>query len=286
MFDPTRVVIDAFVDTLKLTYQRTYGLLEPEFPSIIAFTGRMALENIANSDAAYHDVNHTILVTDVGQEILKGKQVTEGGVSPSDWMHFVISLLCHDIGYVRGVCRGDGNGSYVIDLDGKTTTLPIGSTDVALTPYHVARSKLFVRERFGCVRELQIAALEANIEFTRFPVPANDESRANTSSLPALLRAADLIGQLADILYLKKASALFNEFREIGVHERLGYKTAADLRSAYPAFFWKMVGPYLQDALRFLQATQDGKYWIASLYANVFSVEHNALSLGPETGPR
>ncbi len=285
MFDPTRVVIDAFVDTLKLTYQRTYGLLEPEFPSIIAFTGRMALENIANSDAAYHDVNHTILVTDVGQEILKGKQVTEGGVSPSDWMHFVISLLCHDIGYVRGVCRGDGNGSYVIDLDGKTTTLPIGSTDVALTPYHVARSKLFVREQFGCVRELQIAALEANIEFTRFPVPANDESRA-TSSFPALLRAADLIGQLADILYLKKASALFNEFREIGVHERLGYKTAADLRSAYPAFFWKMVSPYLQDALRFLQATQDGKYWIASLYANVFSVEHNALSLGPETGPR
>jgi len=47
-----------------------------------------------------------------------------------------------------------------------------------------------------------------------------------------------------------------------------------------------MVGPYLQDALRFLQATQDGKYWIASLYANVFAVEHNALSLGPETGPR
>ena len=34
------------------------------------------------------------------------------------------------------------------------------------------------------------------------------------------------------------------------------------------------------------QATQDGKYWIASLYANVFAVEHNALSLGPETGPR
>ncbi len=286
MFDPTRLVIDAFVETLKLNYQRTYGLLEPEFANIVAFTGRMALENIANSDAAYHDVNHTILVTDVGQEILKGKQLAEGGVSPSDWMHFVIGLLCHDIGYVRGVCRGDGNGHYVVDLDGKTITLPVGSTDAALTPYHVARSKLFVRERFGRVRELQGAVREHNIEFTRFPVPGNDESRSNTSSFPALLRAADLIGQLADILYLKKASALFNEFRETGAHERLGYKTAADLRSAYPAFFWKMVSPYLQDALHYLQVTQDGKYWIASLYANIFAVEHNAPSLGPEGGPR
>lgn len=30
----------------------------------------MALENIANSDAFYHNVEHTILVTLVGQEIL------------------------------------------------------------------------------------------------------------------------------------------------------------------------------------------------------------------------
>jgi hypothetical protein len=28
-------------------------------------------------------------------------------------LHFIISLLCHDIGYVRGICRGDGDGQYV-----------------------------------------------------------------------------------------------------------------------------------------------------------------------------
>src|SRR5215469_12457381 len=48
----------------------------------------------------------------VGQEILRGKHISEGGVTPRDWLHFIISLLCHDIGYVRGVCRGDGNGQY------------------------------------------------------------------------------------------------------------------------------------------------------------------------------
>jgi len=26
---------------------------------------------------------------------------------PRDWLHFIISLLCHGIGYVRGICQGD-----------------------------------------------------------------------------------------------------------------------------------------------------------------------------------
>ena len=30
----------------------------------------------------------------------------------------MISLLCHDIGYVRGVCRGDRNGHYICNEDG------------------------------------------------------------------------------------------------------------------------------------------------------------------------
>jgi hypothetical protein len=58
------------------------------------------LENIGNSDALYHNVEHTILVTLVGQEILRGKHIREGSISCEDWMHTMISLLCHDIGYV------------------------------------------------------------------------------------------------------------------------------------------------------------------------------------------
>ena len=61
----------------------------------------------------------------------------------------MISLLCHDIGYVRGVCRGDRDGHYVSGENGKLVPISAGATDASLTPYHVARSKLFVRERFG-----------------------------------------------------------------------------------------------------------------------------------------
>jgi len=277
MFNPTQIVIEAFVGELQRMYERTYGVLEPSYPGIIGFFGRLALENIANSDAAYHDVNHTIMVTLVGQEILRGRHISVGGVTPREWLHFIVSLLCHDIGYVRGICRGDGDGRYVTNLAGDTVGVPDGSTDAAMTPYHVARSKIFVRERFVKVAlsQLDTLVIEANIEHTRFPVP-KDELHEVTGDFPGLLRAADLIGQLADINYLRKTSALFNEFRETGMSEILKYNSAADLRANYPQFFWQVVRPYIEDALRYLRVTQDGKLWIANLYANVFSMDHRA----------
>jgi len=281
MFNPTQIVIQAFVEQLKGKYGQIYGILEPAYPDIISFVGRLALENIASSDAAYHDMNHTIMVTLVGQEILLGKHTSEGGVRPRDWLHFMISLLCHDIGYVRGVCRGDRKGRYVCNENGDLLPISAGATDASLTPYHVTRSKLFVRERFGNVSltPIDTQEIEANIEHTRFPVP-EDEEHTNTADYPGLLRAADLIGQLADIDYLRKTSALFAEFRETGAGNKLGYQTPDDLRAAYPAFFWKVVCPYIGDALRYLRVTQEGKQWIANLYAHVFSEEHRTAITG------
>jgi hypothetical protein len=118
-----------------------------------------------------------------------------------------------------------------------------------LTPYHVTRSKLFVRERFGKVSltHIDTREIEANIEHTRFPVPEH-EQHISTADYPGLLRAADLIGQLADINYLRKTSALFAEFQETGASEKLGFQTSDDLRTAYPAFFWQAVRPYIGDA--------------------------------------
>ena len=50
MFNPTAVVIGAFVEELKRSYIETYTNLEPDYPGIIAYVGNMALELIANSD--------------------------------------------------------------------------------------------------------------------------------------------------------------------------------------------------------------------------------------------
>ena len=131
MFNPTLIVIEAFIRELRTMYERTYSTLEPDYPGVISFAAQLALETIATSDAAYHDVDHTIMVTLVGQEILRGRHISVGGVTPHDWLHFIISLLCHDIGYVRGICRGDGDGSYVTNLAGDKVTLPEGATDAS-----------------------------------------------------------------------------------------------------------------------------------------------------------
>ncbi len=241
----------------------------------------MALEIIANSDAPYHDFNHTMGVTLVGQEILKGKHLRDGGVSPQDWLHFTISLLCHDIGYVRGVCKQDRDGRYVINDDWETVAIAPGATDAALTPYHVERGKIFVRERFENNAIIDAEVICANIEYTEFPVP--EENRGDSGlSYPDLLRAADLIGQMADPNYMRRISALFTEFQETGTNAKLGYRNAADLRAAYPSFFWNMVRAHIDDGLRYLRMAQEGKQWIANLYSHVFAEEHDLPSLGAE----
>lgn len=71
MFNATEILIQAFVEELREGYHRTYGGYKPDYADIIAWAGSMALENIANSDALYHTVEHTIGVALVGQEILR-----------------------------------------------------------------------------------------------------------------------------------------------------------------------------------------------------------------------
>ena len=272
MFNPTEVLIEQFKAQLQKGYRRTYGGYRSEYSEILAWAGNMALENIANSDALYHNVEHTTLVTLVGQEILRGKHIRDGGVTAEDWLHFMISLVCHDIGYVKGVCRGDRHGHYATGQGDRTMVPPVGATDAALTPHHVDRAKLFIRERFGGHRLIDADRICANIELTRFPVPKSEDHQ-DTHHYPGLVRAADLIGQLSDPRYLQKITALFYEFAETGVNALLGYHNPGELRQDYPKFYWKSVYPYIGPALEYLALTQQGKDIVAHLYSNVFAVE-------------
>ncbi|MBE9114473.1 metal-dependent phosphohydrolase [Lusitaniella coriacea LEGE 07157] len=275
MFLSTNLLIDNLIKQLTDGYRRTYGGLKSEYAEIIAWAAGMALENIANSDALYHNVEHTIFVTLVGQEVLRGRHIQEGGVSCEDWLHFQISLLCHDIGYVRGVCQADRarKGLYATGVGNEMMHTPPGASDACMAPYHVDRGKLFVQERFGGHKLIDAEMLKENIELTRFPVPA-DEDHKDTENYPGLVRAADLIGQLSDPRYLQKIPALFYEFEEMGTNKILGYKTPGDLRTKYPSFYWNAVHPYLPTALTHLNVTQSGKQILANLYATVFRIEH------------
>ncbi len=278
LIDVPSLITDRLVERLTAVYARTWGTSDMAVPEIIAWAAELSLENIARSDALYHDVEHTMMVTDVGGELLRCRHLREGGVTPRDWLHVILSLLFHDIGYVRGICRRDRVGAYVIGKGEETVRLPAGATDASLRPWHVDRSIVFVRERFGGHTLIDVERLVRNIDYTRFPVP-NEPAYHETSSYRGLCRAADLVGQLADPYYLRKIPALFQEFRETGVQEQLGFQNPSQMRAYFPEFYERSVRPWVGDALEHLRVTAQGRLWIASLHDHVFEVTRTDRSM-------
>jgi len=212
---------------------RRFGTTEAGLTELIPAVARLALECIGNSDALYHTVEHTMLVTFVGYEIMKGRSLL-ADTSPDEYAHVLVACLLHDIGYVRGVLAGDSEDGYVVDDKGGKVRLSRGASDAALTPYHVERSKLFALDRLAKMDLIDAGRIVRAIECTRFP--SVDEPDGDDAEEGSLVRAADLIGQLGDPHYLRKANALYHEFEEVGMNRQLGYDSPADLTDLYPQF--------------------------------------------------
>ncbi|MFW6094161.1 MAG: metal-dependent phosphohydrolase [Pseudomonadota bacterium] len=264
MFDANQVLIDAFIDHAKGMFRRLYPELEPHLEAGLDRAARTALTILRRCDCPYHDLEHTLLVTEAGMDILQGRQLYRGDLPPVTWLHAVVALLFHDIGYLRGLLRDDREGAYLADATGRRVAPPSGTTDAYLMPYHVARGSMFVMERFAADPVIDGAVVATYVEMTRFPVP-EEAFYQQIDSVGALVRAADLIGQMGDPGYTRKQSRLFAEFRETGEADRLGYGDASALHHDFPAFFYNQVYPYLPAALDYLQRTPDGGRWIANL---------------------
>src|SRR5436305_6455622 len=99
-----------------------FGSSNTRLAEVVPSLARLALECIGNSDALYHNVEHTMLVTLAGHDIMRGKFLLEGR-EPTDYAHLIVACLMHDIGYVRGVLKGDGDDGYVIDAAGRKMSL-------------------------------------------------------------------------------------------------------------------------------------------------------------------
>ena len=261
---------------LAKDFRQIFGSGQEDRAERLSSLARSTMECLGRTDALYHNLEHTMLVTLVGRDILRGRTLTER-IEGSDYDHLIVACLLHDIGYVRGVLRGDTKTSFVVDESGRTVTLPRGASDAALTPYHVTRSKMFVYERLGKSPTLDADRLARAIEATRFPPGRVDDLE------PILVQAADLIGQLGDPLYARKANALYYEFEEIGMNRQLGYTSPADLIDKYPAFYWNSVAGHLDAATTYLSATVSGQQWIAHLHNHVFCAEHSCRLIGPQS---
>ena len=142
---------------------------------------KLALECIGNSDALYHDIEHTMLVTLVGHDILMGRAL-QRRTTASDYAHFILACLVHDIGFVRGIVYGDEDGSYIADVSGGTIQLPVGSSDAALAPYLAAcKSLVALRPNIQC--SLQTKALRIGLRAETPKGNSDDKDRQKISAI-------------------------------------------------------------------------------------------------------
>jgi hypothetical protein len=280
MMTVPELAADALGEFLSTYMRRRFGAASERLVETVPSIARIALECIGNSDALYHNVEHTMLVTLAGHDIMRGRAL-HSHMPAEDYATVIIACLTHDIGYVRGLFKGDAEDGYVVTTAGEKAKLPRGSSDAAMLPYHVDRSKMYVLERIVGMAKLDSERIARAVEGTRFPasIPAVGEE---CDEEPALVRAADLIGQLGDPHYIRKANALYLEFEEIGLNRQFGYSTPADLVNLYPKFYWNCVAPHVQLAIRYLNVTASGRQWIANLYSNVFRAERDISLSGPQ----
>lgn len=278
MFEPTQALIDLLVDAINAEFDEAHGDGERKYADATSAIARTVLAKIAASDALYHDVRHTLSVTLVGLDVLRGRQAEGEPLAPVPWAEFVVSLVCHDAGFAPELCRADGAGCYATGRDGETVTLPAGATDAALGPYHVDRGILFLHERYADHPLLDVDSIAANIGRTRFPVP-DDERAQRTDDLPGLVRASDLLAQAAEPHPRRRYPALFYELQETGLSLELGYSSPHDLRLDFPRFYDKVVLRYCGEAMRLLAATPRGRERLANLERQLADARAAAAAL-------
>jgi hypothetical protein len=258
------------VHNFEIRYIEIYPHDRLGYGVLLNNTAAFTLGVISQSNAAYHNLDHTVLATLTAQELLVGKCLEGEVISTEDWIHYLLALLCHDIGFIRGACRHDQLHvcNYSTGIDDQMVRFDCRHTDACLSPYHVDRSKRFVAEQFQNNPLLDIDRIQQFIEFTRFPVPQNIFCQ-DTVCYGGMTRAADLIGQLSDPNYLDKLPDLFAEFEETGFNQVVGYQNPDDMRRAYPGFYYNVVLPYIEPSFVYLVSHSQGQFILDQLHRNV-----------------
>src|SRR5258706_360874 len=74
-----------------------FGSSHPPLTEVLPFAAKLTLECIGNSDALYHNIEHSMLVTLAGHDILTGRQMLRT-TTAGDYANFILACLTHLIG--------------------------------------------------------------------------------------------------------------------------------------------------------------------------------------------
>jgi hypothetical protein len=159
----------------------------------------------------YHDLKHTtdafLAMTRLLHGVtINGKALTEQQVNVG-----LICTLMHDTGYIQTLDDNSGTGAKYTRID---TRRSIGFMDTYLSEHQ------FNREEFKHYPQiLMCTGLDTRVNDIQFRSP-------EIELLGKLLGTADLLGQMADRMYLEKLLFLYYEFKEARI---MGYEQELDI---------------------------------------------------------
>jgi len=147
----------------------------------------------------YHDLPHTLDVFLCAMRLLHGLHISGRHISGEDITLVIIASLMHDIGYVQSLEEENGTGAQ-------------------FTQCHVARGIKFMRLYLlnnafplNWAEQLEPMLLSSDHAFVFSQINFPDE---RIRLLAKVVATADLVGQMADRVYLEKLLFLYLEFKE------------------------------------------------------------------------
>jgi hypothetical protein len=170
-------------------------------------------------NTTYHDFHHTMMVLLAMVRLMHGASLQGIDLSEKEINLGLISALMHDTGYIQSVNDFSGTGAKY-------------------TMIHISRSIYFVQQYFTGNEYFadDMKNFRDIMSCTGAQTMIADVSfeSENTTLLGKMLGTADLLGQMADRLYLEKLMLLYNEFEEGGVP---GFDSEVDLLRKTVSFY-------------------------------------------------
>ncbi len=201
-----KAVLSEAVQTLSMTWPSfNFPYLRRVFSDMEQlFAGRYPGYQACNT--RYHDFRHTLDVFLAMARLLHGAAVAGIRFTDKQAALGVISALMHDTGYIQMTDDRSGTGA-------KYTVAHIDRS-IAFMKRYYAGDPLFEKELPAFDHILHCTGFVMKIPEMKFP------SR-ELELLGKMLGTADLLGQMADRLYLEKLLFLYYEFVEAGIPDYL-----------------------------------------------------------------
>ena len=170
-------------------------------------------------NTAYHDFRHTLQVLLAMTRLMHGASVEGVGFTDREINLGLISALMHDTGYIQKLEDKAGTGAKY--------TLTHISRGIRFVENYYAGDDYFEPEMKNFHDILSCTGIHTMVAETEF-------ASKKAALLGRMLGTADLLGQMADRLYLEKLVILYNEFEEGAVP---GFNSEADLYRKTVSFY-------------------------------------------------